>query len=435
MSDGGGLRVVSARHDDLVAPCEGPAYRLYVLAMLFLVYAFNFIDRMLIGILAPLIKRDLGVTDAQLGLMSGTAFALFYTTLAIPIAALADRHSRTWIIAVALAVWSGFTALSGAAAGFGGLFLARLGVGVGEAGGAAPSYSLIADYFPPGQRARAYSAYAFGVPVGTAAGLVLGGVLASLVDWRMAFFTIGIAGVVLAPVFKATVREPQRARFDRSRTAGQARVREVAAYLRGKPGFWFLALGGAFASLFSFGLFFWAPSVMVRSFGMTLREASLAYGAAMIVGGLPGVWLGGVIGDRFAHAGRKFYGLIPAAGYAVAIPALLVCLSAPVREVSFALLAIVTLIGFLANAPTMTAVQHLAPPNMRATTTAIFLFVNAAIAMGMGTPLLGWLSDHLTTVHGADGLRYALAGSTLAYVLAAVFLILASSRLDPEWVD
>lgn len=427
--------VAGVRQPDMAVSAETPAYRLYVLAMLFLVYAFNFVDRILIGILAPLIKRDLGVSDAQLGLMSGTAFALFYTTLAIPIAALADRRSRTWIITVALTVWSGFTALSGLATGFVGLFLARLGVGVGEAGGAAPSYSLIADYFPPGQRGRAYAAYAFGVPVGTALGLVLGGVLASMVDWRMAFFTVGIAGVVLAPVFKATVREPERARFDRSPPAGQARVREVAAYLRGKPGYWLLAFSGAFAAMFSFGLFFWAPSVMVRSFDMSLRDASLTYGAAMILGGGPGVWLGGLIGDRFAHARRKFYCLIPAAGYALAIPALLVCLFSPVAEVNFGLLVLVTLVGFLANAPTMTAVQNLAPPNMRATATAIFLFVNAVIAMGLGTPLLGWLSDHLTAAHGPDGLRYALAASTLAYAAAIIFLVLASSRLDREWVD
>lgn len=417
------------------AATEAPAYRLYVLAMLFLVYAFNFVDRILVGILAPLIKRDLGVTDAQIGLMSGTAFALLYTTLAIPIAALSDRGSRTTIIAVSLAVWSGFTALSGAAAGFMGLFLARIGVGVGEAGGGPPSYSLIADYFPPGQRGRAYAVYAFGVPLGIAAGLILGGVLASVVDWRMAFFVVGVAGVLLAPIFKMTVREPQRARFDAAAAAPATGLRQVVAALRSKPSFWLLAFGGAFASLFSFGLFFWIPSVLMRSFEMSLRDASLAFGAAMILGGAPGVWVGGLIGDRFAHANRSFYGLIPAAGYGLAIPAMVLALHTPSRELGFLLLVAVLFVGFLANAPTMTALQNLAPPNMRATATAIFLFINTSIAMGIGTPLLGGLADLLSVHHPRDGLRLALTASTAAYALAALFLVLAAKRLDRDWID
>ena len=186
------------------------------LFMLVLVYTFNFIDRQIVGILAVPIKADLGLSDSQLGLMGGLAFALFYRGLGIPIAMLADRTSRTWIITIALALWSAMTAACGLAQNFWHLFLARLGVGVGEAGGVTPAYSLLMDYFPPGQRARAMSLYSFGIPIGSALGIVFGGVIASLIDWRYAFFIVGIAGVVLAPVFRLLVKEPERGRYDLS---------------------------------------------------------------------------------------------------------------------------------------------------------------------------------------------------------------------------
>ena len=185
-----------------VAVTESPRYRLVVLAMLVLVYTFNFIDRQIVGILAVPIKADLGLTDTQLGLMGGLAFALFYTALGIPIAMLADRRNRTTIMTVALLLWSAMTAACGFAQNFWQLFLARLGVGVGEAGGVAPAYSLVADYFPPHQRARALGAYSFGVPIGSALGIVFGGFIAHWVDWRTAFLVVGAAGILIAPALQ-----------------------------------------------------------------------------------------------------------------------------------------------------------------------------------------------------------------------------------------
>ncbi|HWU12482.1 MAG TPA: MFS transporter, partial [Caulobacter sp.] len=180
----------------------GSRYRYVVLAMLILVYTLNFLDRQILGILAKPIKEEFGLTDGQFGLMSGLAFALLYTTLAIPIAWLADRFSRVWIMTVALTLWSGFTALCGFTGGFSQLFLARMGVGIGEAGGVAPAYSMLADYFPKSQRARALAAYAFGIPLGTAAGALVGGLLAVHFGWRTAFIAVGAVGVLLAPVFR-----------------------------------------------------------------------------------------------------------------------------------------------------------------------------------------------------------------------------------------
>ena len=195
----------------VVATTRPPARPGVTLAMLLLVYSFNFLDRQILSILAQPVKADLRLTDAQLGMLGGLAFAILYSTLAIPLALLADRTSRTWVITVSLAVWSGFTALCGAAGSFTQMFLFRLGVGVGEAGGVAPSYALIADTFRPEWRARALAIYSLGIPLGAAAGVLLGGYIAAAVEWRTAFFAVGIAGLAIAPAFRWLVRDPPRA--------------------------------------------------------------------------------------------------------------------------------------------------------------------------------------------------------------------------------
>jgi len=191
-----------------------PGYRYYVLAILILVYMLNFLDRQIIGILAAPLKAEFGLSDSQFGLLGGIAFASVYSTLAIPLAAMADRASRVWIMTGALAVWSGFTALCGVAQNFTQLFLFRMGVGVGEAGGVAPAYSLIADYFPPHQRARALAGFAFGIPLGTAAGTLVGGLLAATYGWRTAFVVVGLLGLLIAPLLRLTVRDPRRGGTD-----------------------------------------------------------------------------------------------------------------------------------------------------------------------------------------------------------------------------
>ncbi|MBN9465720.1 MFS transporter [Brevundimonas sp.] len=193
---------------------DRPGYRFYVLAVLILIYMLNFLDRQIIGILAAPLKAEFGMSDSQFGLLGGIAFASVYSTLAIPLAWMADRFSRVWIMTGALAIWSGFTALCGMAGSFGQLFLCRMGVGVGEAGGVAPAYSLIADYFPPHQRARAMAAFAFGIPLGMAAGTLVGGLLAATYGWRTAFIVVGLLGLLVAPLLRLTVRDPRRGGMD-----------------------------------------------------------------------------------------------------------------------------------------------------------------------------------------------------------------------------
>ncbi len=402
--------------------------------MLVLVYTFNFIDRQIVGILAVPIKADLGLTDTQLGLMGGLAFALFYTLLGIPIAMLADRSNRTTIITVALVVWSAMTAVCGMAQNFWQLFLARLGVGVGEAGGVAPAYSLVADYFPPHQRARALGAYSFGVPIGSALGIVLGGVIASLIDWRTAFFIVGIAGVLLAPIFRAVVREPSRGRFDAAAASTRpARFGEVMRMLLGKRSFWGLSFGASASSMMGYGLFFWLPSFLVRSHGLTLLEASLYFGAILLVGGMAGIWLGGSLADRLGARGRRYYALIPAVAFVATIPFYIGAVTSGSLAVAFVLFLVPTALGLVWLGPVLSAIQHVVPPHMRATASAVFLFINNLIGIGIGTAALGALSDVLSAQYGADSLRYAILYGTSFYVIAATLFLLSARRLERDW--
>jgi predicted MFS family arabinose efflux permease len=403
---------------------------------LVLVYTFNFIDRQIVGILAVPIKADLGLSDTQLGLMGGLAFALFYTGLGIPVAILADRFSRTWIISGALVIWSAMTAACGLANNFWQLFLARLGVGVGEAGGVAPAYSLISDMFPPSQRARALSIYSFGIPIGSALGIVFGGVIASMIDWRFAFFAVGIAGIVLAPIFRLAVREPVRGRFDSQQAPGAPPgLNAIVRALFGKPSFWLISLGASCSSMMGYGLFFWLPSFFVRSHGLTLLDASLFYGAALLIGGLAGIWAGGWMGDHFGQAKRTRYVTIPAVAFLLSVPFYLATVLSPTLLLTFFVMLVPTALGLVWLGPVISAIQHLVRPDMRATASAVFLFINNLIGIGIGTWAIGALSDLLATRFGDDSLRYSILAGTVFYVLAASLFFLASRWLENDWEE
>lgn len=413
---------------------EGRAYRGYVLFILVLVYTFNFIDRQIIGILAAPIKAELGLTDSELGLMGGFAFALFYTGLGVPIARLADRSSRTWIMTTALAVWSGFTALCGLAGSFWQLFLYRLGVGVGEAGGVAPAYSLVADYFPPRERARAMAIYSLGIPIGSALGIFFGGYIATHVNWRAAFFFCGVAGLLIAPLFRLTVAEPARGRFDppsekRERPSLGVVLRTVAS----KPAFWWVSIGAACSSIMGYGVFFWLPSFFIRSYGLSLVQVSQFVGAIVFIGGIIGVWGGGWLGDKLGAGSKGAYALVPAVAFVVAVPFFAAGVLSPSLTVAFFLFLVPNALGLMWLGPVISAVQHLVPPSMRATASALFLFVNNLIGIGFGTWVLGRASDALSREYGADSLRYSMLGGLSFYLLAAFCMFMASRRLEKDW--
>lgn len=410
------------------------AYRGVVLAMLLLVYTFNFVDRQILGILAPAIKADLALTDTQLGALGGLAFAILYSTLAIPLAWLADRTSRSWVITISLAVWSGFTALCGLATGFWSLFWCRLGVGVGEAGGVAPSYALIADYFPAGQRARALGIYSLGIPIGSAAGVMLGGWIASAIDWRTAFLVVGLAGIVIAPLFRLIVREP--ARPARATAAAPAEpMARVFGILARKRSFWLLAFGAACSSMMGYGLGFWLPSLMKRSFLMELPEISRFLGLLLLIGGIPGVLLGGIVGDRLGARDRRNYARLPAICFWIAVPLFAAGFLSTSSALVFALLIVPQALAYVWLAPVIAAVQHLVPAHMRATASASFLLINNLIGLGAGTLLLGALSDAMTSRFGAEALRYAMVSGLILYALAGALMWLGSRTLREDWVE
>ncbi|MBV9284045.1 MAG: MFS transporter, partial [Acidimicrobiia bacterium] len=303
-----------------------------VLAILLVAYIFNFIDRQIIGVLAVPIKAELALSDRQLGLMGGIAFALFYSGLAIPIAWLADRRSRVNIIALSVGLWSLFTAACGYAQGFWHLFLARMGVGIGEAGGVAPSYALISDFYPRERRARALALFSLGIPIGSALGVFFGGWIASHLDWRSAFIIVGLAGIPAAIAVKLLVPEPVRGGRDSADGAAAEPAPpflEVAAALAAKPSFWLLSFGAASGSILGYGLIFWLPSFFNRSFGLSVGEVGWFYGSIVLVGGAAGTWLGGWIGDKVGPARPGGYALIPAFCFLGTAPAFAAGLFAP----------------------------------------------------------------------------------------------------------
>ncbi|WP_375285543.1 spinster family MFS transporter [Sphingomonas sp.] len=405
--------------------------RSLVLAMLLLVYTFNFLDRQILSILAQPVKADLGLSDTQLGLLGGLAFAALYSTLAIPLALIADRTSRSWVITVSLGVWSAFTALCGAAQSFTQLFLFRLGVGVGEAGGVAPSYALIGDYYPPEQRARALSIYSLGIPLGAAGGALLGGYIAQTVEWRTAFIVVGLLGLGIAPMFKLLVRDPPRA----VAPADQVPVSRVFAILAAKASFWLMAFGAAAGSMCGYGVAFWLPSLMMRSFGLDLVGVGQFFGALLLTGGVAGVLLGGALGDRLGRRDRRWYALAPAICYVAGTPLFIAGVLSGSWQAAFALFLLPQALVYVWLGPVLTAIQHLVPAHMRATASASFLLINNLLGLGFGSLVIGRLSDGLTPSYGAEALRYAVAVGLCLYLIAGALMALASRRLHRDWVD
>lgn len=402
-----------------------------VLLLLLLAYILNFLDRQILGILAQPIKADLNLTDTEFGAIGGLAFALLYSLLGVPLALLADKTSRSGVIAASLAVWSGFTALCGTTAGYGQLFLYRLGVGIGEAGGVAPSYALIADYFPPERRARALAIFSLGIPIGLAAGTLIGAYIAHTVSWRAAFLVMGIAGVLLAPVLRFIVRDVPR----KPASVLQPPLRDAFAILARKPAFWLLAFASSASSLCGYGLALWTPSVLMRSFGLDLLSTGNFLASLLLIGGSAGVFAGGWFADRLGAADRGWYAKLPAIAWIVTAPAWAFGLLAPNLWIAWPLLLVGNGLNILWLGPVTTAVQHLVPRPMRSTASASFLLINNLVGLGVGPLLMGHLSDVLKSTYGVDSLRNAAVACTGFYLLAALLMFSAVRPLRRTWVS
>ena len=397
--------------------------------MLLLVYVFNFVDRQILAILAGPIQRDLELSDGQLGMLGGLAFALLYSTLGVPLAWVADRTSRSWVITVSLALWSGFTALCGLANGFWHIFLARLGVGIGEAGGVAPSYALIADYFPSDRRAFALSVYSLGIPLGSAVGVLAGGYIAVMVDWRAAFFVVGLAGLLVAPLFKYCVRDLPKPAVAMAGAGPAPAFADIARSLARKPSFWLLSFGAATSSMLGYGLAFWLPSLLQRSFALDLVQTSHFIGAMLLVGGVSGMLLGGWLGDRLGERDRAFLAYVPAVAFVIGVPLFAAGINSSSARIAFVLFLVPQAMAYVWLGPVLSAVQLLVEPSARSTASALFLLINNLIGLGGGIYALGALSDALTPFYGQDALRYSMLYSLVLYLVAATLMTLAAPHL------
>jgi MFS family permease len=395
-------------------------YKQTVLWLLVLAYTFNFIDRTIISTIGQAIKVDLKLTDTQLGLLGGLAFALLYTTLGIPIARLAERHSRVNIITIAIVVWSGFTALCGMATSFFQLLLFRVGVGVGEAGLSPPAHSLISDYFEPKKRASALSIYSFGIPLGTMFGAVAGGWIAQNLDWRMAFMMVGLPGIIVAILLKVFVKEPPRGYSDRliAQQAADAPALEgdetapavhakppsilaVARRIFGKWGFFHMVAGITLASFAGYGTGQYSAPYFIRMFGLDLATVGLIFG---VIGGVAagiGTLLGGFLTDYAARKSGRWYALVPAIGLLIACPLYILVYTRDDWKLAAGLLLIPGIFHYTYLGPTFGVIQNAVSLRMRATATALLFFVLNLIALGFGPPFCGWVIDMLSQAHFA----------------------------------
>lgn len=403
-----------------------------VLALLLLAYIFNFLDRTILNILAGSIIADLRLTDTQFGAITGLAFAILYSVMGVPLAMLADRTSRSRVIAGSLAVWSGFTALCGTAASFGQLFFYRLGVGVGEAGGVAPSYALIADYFPPQRRARALAIFSLGIPLGLAAGTLIGAYLASWISWRAAFLVMGVAGLILAPILLLVVRDLPR---DPAARASAPPLLSTFPVIARKPTFWLMSAAASCSSLAGYGLAAWVPTVLERSFGFGLLERGHFLASIFLIGGTAGVFAGGWLADRLGQGDRRWYARLPAIAWLITAPTFALGLMSPDPWLAWPLLLIPNALNILWLGPVATAIQHLVAQPLRSTASASFLLINNFIGLGVGPMLIGALSDLFKERFGTEALRYAAVSVVGFYLIAAILMLLAARRLREDWVE
>lgn len=416
---------------------ESAAYPYIVVAALAFTYMLNFVDRQLLSILVEPIKADLGLNDTQIGMLTGLMFALFYTFFGIPVALIADRGHRVRLIAISCAIWSLFTALSGFAKGFASLAAARIGVGIGEAGCSPPSYSLISDYFPPHRRGGALALYVLGIPAGSFLGVALGGWIAETLGWRAAFFILGGAGLLFAPLLLLIVREPERGRLD-SRTgtevAARASVQDTLSYFWKSPVFVLTGFGCGLTAFCGNALLNWAPAYLMRVQNMSMGEISGFFAIAASASLLVSAWLGALISDRAGARHPALLSLLPGLGALLAAPLIFGFGAASGWPAALCLLVPAMIATGIYFVPALALLQNRTPAAYRATVSSILLFLVNLIGLGAGPLYVGALSDLLEPAFGSRSLAIAIQGLTPFAILAFVCQVLAarlSKRGDP----
>jgi predicted MFS family arabinose efflux permease len=418
------------------SPITGVKHR-YILLMLLGAYTLSFLDRQVVTILAESIKKDLRITNLELGMLTGLAFAIFYTFLGIPIARLAERRSRPLIIAIAMTLWSGFTVLSGLATSFAVMALARLGVGFGEAGCNPCAHSMIADITPPEKRASALAFYSLGVPIGSMLGLILGGVIADAYGWRFAFFVAGAPGLLLAAIIALTIKEPrsQIAAHIQARALSSPSFTQTLKELQAKRTFWLIAVAAGLLAFVGYGhAAFGVPfflrvhgkevAALAHSFGLG-PQGFLGIASALTagIGGLVGTWLGGFLADRAAARDKRAYMTVPAIAGLLSLPFVFAIYLVENPALALAIGFIPALLNTLWYGPVYATAQSVVAPQSRATTAAILLFVLNLIGLGLGPMSVGALNDLLAASFGeVEGIRWAmLLTALLILVSVALF--------------
>ncbi len=404
-----------------------------VLAVLWVVYVFNFIDRNILSILLEPIRQDLGVSDTAMGVLTGFAFAVFYTFAGIPIARLADRSSRRVVMAAGVAFWSLATAASGLVRNFAQLAVARIAVGVGEASATPAAHSLIADYFPPERRTRAIAIYNTGANGGILFGLVLGGWLQQTFGWRVAFAVVGLPGLLVAAVVAALIREPPRGLSEgRAATAEAPGLREGLRWLAGIASYRHMAFAAGLYAMPNYGSIAWMPTFVVRVFGGSYAEIGLTLGLVIGVAGAIGTYVTGLLCDRLFARDARWLLWIPAIGSVASVPFFAV--TALSSSFAFGLPFYVAWVFFGAAfaAPTYALVQALAPLRLRATASAVLLFSLNLIGLGLGPTIVGILNDALAPRLGDEAIRVSLLVISLLNVWGAIHSLLAARTLRDD---
>lgn len=387
-------------------------YRWYVVWLLFVVYVFNFVDRQILTILIEPIKAEFKFSDAQMGLLSGFAFAVLYSTLGIPIARYADRGNRVNIIATALFVWSFFTVLTGRATTFTQLLLARVGVGIGEAGCTPPAYSLISDYFEKQRRTSAISIYTMGIYGGVFVGFAVGALVAEEYGWRAAFYVVGIPGIILSLIVKLTLREPPRGFADGGTVPSQPPpIREVLSTVLNKPTFWHLSLAASTHAFVGYGVNGFHPSFLIRTHELTVGQAGVVLAFVSAISGIGGTWLGGYMADKFTTTKNdvRWQMWTPGIATLLNVPMALVAYMTPSVDIVIVVMFISLVFGVAYLGPTYATMQRLVNARERALGSALLLLIVNLIGLGLGPLLVGALSDFFNARFLAEGMAPAQA--------------------------
>ena len=414
-------------------PAPLPRARIVLWTLTF-VYVINFLDRSLLGILAKPIQDSLHVTDGQLGLIGGLYFAFFYCFIAIPVGWLADRTSRVGVLSLACAVWSGATAFCGMASSYTQLVIARMLVGVGEAGGVPPSYALITDYYPPGRRGLAFGTYNLGPPIGVALGIAFGAWIAAAFDWRAAFIAMGAVGIIAAVAVRLIVREPPRGTFDpvESGDRPKAGFWETVKDFFSHPTLLLAALGSGATQFITYGLGNFTSLFLMREKGMTLEEVAVWYALVAGFGMSAGMLVSGRAIDTFVRRSKTYYALIPAGSLALAIPLYLGFVWAPGWELSLVFLTGVMALNYFYLSSSVALVQEEVRPDQRVMAGALLLLVMNFIGLGLGPTYVGAASDHFRSLGYELPLQTALYTLTPFYVIAIIIFLWLARRLRAE---